>query len=183
MKMDRLIFGAKRRRGMRNNARVGSVGNVTADIASETENAPAAVRLNLIQVGIELDHAWHRRQGDQHGLDIHERQAERSNTGFTVDAMRIRGHLNIQLVALFIREYPLVDERRALTIRGELPLALKPPFRQPEGELSIRLKNEQPRAAFAEGAPAFPGSALYDRTHVQIAVRDVSLIENVWRLD
>lgn len=39
------------------------------------------------------------------------------------------------------------------------------------------------RAAFAEGAPAFPGSALYDRTHVQIAVRDVSLIENVWRLD
>jgi hypothetical protein len=39
------------------------------------------------------------------------------------------------------------------------------------------------RAAFAEGAPAFPGSALFDRAHVQIAVRDLSLIENIWRVE
>jgi hypothetical protein len=39
------------------------------------------------------------------------------------------------------------------------------------------------RAAFAEGAPAFPGSALFDRAHVQIAVRDLSLIEKIWRVE
>jgi hypothetical protein len=33
------------------------------------------------------------------------------------------------------------------------------------------------RGAFAEGAPVFPASALFDRTHVQVAVRDPSLIE------
>jgi hypothetical protein len=32
------------------------------------------------------------------------------------------------------------------------------------------------RAAFAEGAPVFPDSALFTRAHVQIAVRDTSLI-------
>jgi hypothetical protein len=36
------------------------------------------------------------------------------------------------------------------------------------------------RAAFAEGASVFPGSALFDRAHVQIAVRDMTLIEAVW---
>lgn len=33
------------------------------------------------------------------------------------------------------------------------------------------------RGAFAEGSPVFPGSAIFDRAHVQIAVRDTSLIE------
>lgn len=32
------------------------------------------------------------------------------------------------------------------------------------------------RAAFAEGLPAYPGSALFDRAHVQVAVRDLSLV-------
>lgn len=36
------------------------------------------------------------------------------------------------------------------------------------------------RAAFAEGAPAFPGSALFDHSHVQVAVRDLSSIERTW---
>ena len=37
------------------------------------------------------------------------------------------------------------------------------------------------RGAFAEGRPAYPGSALYDRTHVQISVRDVSkCVRQVW---
>jgi hypothetical protein len=39
------------------------------------------------------------------------------------------------------------------------------------------------RAAFDEGAPAFPGSALFDRSHVQIAVRDLNLIEKIWRVE
>ncbi len=34
------------------------------------------------------------------------------------------------------------------------------------------------RGAFAEGAPVFPGSALLDRAHIQIAVRDTSIIED-----
>jgi hypothetical protein len=33
------------------------------------------------------------------------------------------------------------------------------------------------RGVFGEGRPIFPGSALLDRGHVQIAVRDASLIE------
>lgn len=33
------------------------------------------------------------------------------------------------------------------------------------------------RGVFAEGLPVFPGSAIMDRAHVQIAVRDASLIE------
>lgn len=32
------------------------------------------------------------------------------------------------------------------------------------------------RAAFIEGPPIFPSSALYDRAHVQVAVRDTTLI-------
>jgi hypothetical protein len=32
------------------------------------------------------------------------------------------------------------------------------------------------RSAFSEGAPIFRGSALFDRSHIQIAVRDTSLI-------
>jgi hypothetical protein len=35
------------------------------------------------------------------------------------------------------------------------------------------------RSVFGEGAPIFPGSAILDRAHVQIAVRDASLIEEV----
>ena len=33
------------------------------------------------------------------------------------------------------------------------------------------------RGVFAEGTPVFPGSAILNRAHVQIAVRDASLIE------
>ena len=36
------------------------------------------------------------------------------------------------------------------------------------------------RSAFAEGAPAFPGSALFDRSHIQLAVRDLSVILQSW---
>lgn len=39
------------------------------------------------------------------------------------------------------------------------------------------------RAAFAEGEPLFPDSALLDRSHVQIAVRDSSAILRVWRVE
>jgi len=35
------------------------------------------------------------------------------------------------------------------------------------------------RAAFSEGRPVFPNSAIYDRSHVQIAIRDVSVIHSV----
>jgi len=35
------------------------------------------------------------------------------------------------------------------------------------------------RGVFAEGASVFPGSAIMDRAHVQIAVRDASLIETI----
>jgi hypothetical protein len=35
------------------------------------------------------------------------------------------------------------------------------------------------RGVFAEGAPVFPGSAIMNRAHVQIAVRDASLIESI----
>jgi hypothetical protein len=34
------------------------------------------------------------------------------------------------------------------------------------------------RGVFAEGVPVFPGSAIMNRAHVQIAVRDASLIES-----
>ena len=36
------------------------------------------------------------------------------------------------------------------------------------------------RAAFSEGAPVFPKSALFSLAHVQIAVRDPSAIRRVW---
>ncbi len=36
------------------------------------------------------------------------------------------------------------------------------------------------RGAFSEGEPVFPTSALFDRAHVQVAVRDLSLIERSW---
>ena len=39
------------------------------------------------------------------------------------------------------------------------------------------------RAVFLEGSPIFPGSYLYDRAHVQIAVRDRSLIEESCLID
>lgn len=35
------------------------------------------------------------------------------------------------------------------------------------------------RGAFGEGRPAFPGSALYDQSHVQIAVRELDAILSV----
>ena len=38
------------------------------------------------------------------------------------------------------------------------------------------------RAAFAEGEPAFPGSALLNRSHVQIAVRNSAVIQRSWRV-
>ncbi|HEX8245400.1 MAG TPA: hypothetical protein VF541_17935 [Longimicrobium sp.] len=39
------------------------------------------------------------------------------------------------------------------------------------------------RAAFAEGEPIYPGSALLSRSHVQIAVRDLSAIVRAWRVN
>ena len=39
------------------------------------------------------------------------------------------------------------------------------------------------RPAFAEGQPLYPGSALLSRSHVQIAVRDQSVIVRRWRLN
>jgi len=36
------------------------------------------------------------------------------------------------------------------------------------------------RSAFEEGWPIFPGSALRDRSHVQIAVRDLSAVSRTW---
>ncbi|HWB48622.1 MAG TPA: hypothetical protein VG651_05900 [Stellaceae bacterium] len=36
------------------------------------------------------------------------------------------------------------------------------------------------RAAFSEGRPLFPNSALIDRAHVEIAVRDLAVIRHVW---
>jgi hypothetical protein len=39
------------------------------------------------------------------------------------------------------------------------------------------------RAAFAEGEPLFPDSALLDRSHVQIAVRNPEAIRRVWRVE
>jgi hypothetical protein len=38
------------------------------------------------------------------------------------------------------------------------------------------------RAAFAEGDPIYPSSALLNRTHVQIAVRDLAVINRTWRV-
>lgn len=37
------------------------------------------------------------------------------------------------------------------------------------------------RAAFVEGEPLFPGSALWSRAHVQIAVRDPAAFARLWR--
>jgi hypothetical protein len=45
----------------------------------------------------------------------------------------------------------------------------------------IRVKSV--RAAFGEGGPVFPNSALLDRSHVQIAVLDSTAILRTWRRD
>jgi hypothetical protein len=37
------------------------------------------------------------------------------------------------------------------------------------------------RGVFVEGEPLFPGSALFSRAHIQIAVRDASAIVRLWR--
>jgi hypothetical protein len=42
-----------------------------------------------------------------------------------------------------------------------------------QGGMTVRVV----RGVFAEGVPVFPGSAILNRAHVQIAVRDTSLIE------
>lgn len=36
------------------------------------------------------------------------------------------------------------------------------------------------RGAFIEGKPIFPDSAIFDRAHVQIAVRDIMVVEETW---
>jgi hypothetical protein len=36
------------------------------------------------------------------------------------------------------------------------------------------------RAAFIEGTAVFPNSAIYNRAHVQIAVVDVTIIEDIF---
>lgn len=46
-------------------------------------------------------------------------------------------------------------------------------------ERGIRVRTV--RAAFIEGEPLFPGSALWSQAHVQIAVRDPAAILRVWR--
>lgn len=38
------------------------------------------------------------------------------------------------------------------------------------------------RAAFGEGEPVFPGSALLDRSHVQITIRGLGAILRTWRM-
>jgi hypothetical protein len=38
------------------------------------------------------------------------------------------------------------------------------------------------RGVFIEGAPIYPGSGFYQRTHIQIAVRDVDCIKGVFRV-
>ena len=45
------------------------------------------------------------------------------------------------------------------------------------------LKIRTIRAAFSEGKPVFPNSALLDLSHVQIAVRDTGLIDKFWLTD
>ena len=40
---------------------------------------------------------------------------------------------------------------------------------------------ESVRGAFSEGKPAFPNSAILDKSHIQIAVRNVDVITNVWQ--
>lgn len=50
------------------------------------------------------------------------------------------------------------------------------------GRIAVEGRNVRSvRAVFAEGKPVFPGSALLNRSHVQIAVRDVSAIQRIWR--
>lgn len=39
------------------------------------------------------------------------------------------------------------------------------------------------RAAFVEGDPLFPGSALWSQSHIQVAVRDPAAIVKVWRVE
>jgi hypothetical protein len=39
------------------------------------------------------------------------------------------------------------------------------------------------RAVFPEGKPLFPGSALLNRSHVQISVRDLTAVKRMWRYD
>ncbi|HEX6042509.1 MAG TPA: hypothetical protein VFZ20_31010 [Longimicrobium sp.] len=39
------------------------------------------------------------------------------------------------------------------------------------------------RAAFAEGDPLFPGSALWSQSHIQVAVRDPAAIVRIWRVE
>lgn len=36
------------------------------------------------------------------------------------------------------------------------------------------------RAAFSEGKPLFDNSGLYDLAHVQIAIRNLNVIQNTW---
>lgn len=36
------------------------------------------------------------------------------------------------------------------------------------------------RSTFSEGRPIFPDSALLDRSHVQVVVRDMAVVEDVW---
>jgi hypothetical protein len=49
------------------------------------------------------------------------------------------------------------------------------------GREGIRVRSV--RSAFIEGEPLFPGSALWSRAHVQIAVRDAAAIARVWRVE
>ena len=46
------------------------------------------------------------------------------------------------------------------------------------GEEDIHVRSV--RAAFQEGQPAFPLSAIFNRSHVQLAVRDLEVIRETW---
>lgn len=48
-------------------------------------------------------------------------------------------------------------------------------------ESSIKISSV--RAAFLEGNPVYPNSALFEKSHIQIAVREQSIIQKVWEYE
>ena len=51
-----------------------------------------------------------------------------------------------------------------------------------DGAAEIGFPVRSIRAAFAEGEALYPGSALFSKSHVQIAVRDLSAILSTWHV-
>jgi hypothetical protein len=99
---------------------------------------------------------------------------------------------------LDIGGFQLISEAYHLLIEEYIQIERPPPNQNPESgarwldyavinyaieqliELRFQTKVYGVRAAFAEGQPAFQNSALLDRTHVQIAVRDTSAIKHLF---